>query len=321
MPRPIANLVIFAVVAALVGLADLTTKDWAARNLASDEHVVPLEAGESDQGKTLAEFIAQTGFPEALPDDLALLEKPLDTAADGLFPTARITKDRGYFVFLTEARDSPPLFLLNPALREYAELKKTGRSKEEWKASWKERKLPFKELLAEEFPFLDDDEAAEILAQRLVHPVPSLATPLSRELRLSGGETFLLKNRTITLIPGLLRFIYVENTGAAWGFLREAHLYVKVFFLQIVTGFAMIVILVLAWRARKDRWWTMVALAGIMGGAVGNFVERIGRSAVVDFIDMYVKEAHWPTYNVADIGITLGVIVLALQVFRKKGPF
>jgi signal peptidase II len=59
----------------------------------------------------------------------------------------------------------------------------------------------------------------------------------------------------------------------------------------------------------------------VFGGAVGNFVDRIARHYVVDFIDMYVGSSHWPTYNVADIGITVGVILLAFQMLRKRPPF
>ena len=66
---------------------------------------------------------------------------------------------------------------------------------------------------------------------------------------------------------------------------------------------------------------SQVAFASLLGGAMGNFWERLIQGYVVDFIDMYVGDSHWPTYNVADIAISVGVGLLLLQMLRKKSPF
>jgi len=168
-----------------------------------------------------------------------------------------------------------------------------------------------------------------MLKSGLVHPIPMESGDLRPNVPrfadstpVSAGEIYLLGYKEIPFIPSVLRFVYAENPGAAWGILSDASVGVRVVFLQVMTGLAMLLIVFVVLRLGNERdYLSAVALAGIMGGAVGNFVERISRFAVVDFIDMYIGTSHWPTYNVADIGITFGVGIIALQVIRKKNPF
>ena len=65
----------------------------------------------------------------------------------------------------------------------------------------------------------------------------------------------------------------------------------------------------------------LVALTAILAGAIGNFIDRIRYGYVIDFIDMFLGSYHWPTYNVADIGISCGVVLLMLDItFNKDSP-
>jgi signal peptidase II len=112
------------------------------------------------------------------------------------------------------------------------------------------------------------------------------------------------------VIPGFLDLLYRENRGGAWGLLSGAPEWFRMpFFL----GTSSLAVVFLVWLRRKmelHRRWADFAFAAILGGAVGNLVDRVRLGYVVDFIDMHVGANHWPTYNVADIGITLGVILL-----------
>lgn len=76
-----------------------------------------------------------------------------------------------------------------------------------------------------------------------------------------------------------------------------------------------IVIFLLIWLWRSETRITSIALGLIVGGALGNVIDRIQYGAVADFLDFYVGSFHWPAFNVADAGITIGVIVLVLESF------
>ena len=84
----------------------------------------------------------------------------------------------------------------------------------------------------------------------------------------------------------------------------------------LLIGLALIIVAVLlVWLKRADSRLISVALGMIVGGALGNVMDRIHYGAVADFLDFYVGNFHWPAFNVADAGITIGVIVLVLESF------
>ncbi|MBI5491202.1 MAG: signal peptidase II [Deltaproteobacteria bacterium] len=123
------------------------------------------------------------------------------------------------------------------------------------------------------------------------------------------------------VIPGLLELLYRENRGGAWGLLAGAS---ESFRMPFFVGTSLVAVVFLVWLRRKmlvHRRWVELAFPAVLGGALGNLVDRVRLGYVVDFIDMHVGGAHWPTYNVADIGITLGVIALvADSVFVPRAP-
>ena len=84
----------------------------------------------------------------------------------------------------------------------------------------------------------------------------------------------------------------------------------------LLIGLALIIVAVLLiWLKRADSRLISTALGMIIGGALGNVMDRIHYGAVADFLDFYVGNFHWPAFNVADVGITIGVIVLVLESF------
>jgi len=125
----------------------------------------------------------------------------------------------------------------------------------------------------------------------------------------------------IVLLPSLA-LTKAYNTGAAFSFLGEASGWQRWFF----SGLAVAVCgILLAWLRRlpATEWRTALALALILGGAVGNLVDRVIYGHVIDFIDVYYQTWHWPTFNVADSAITLGAALLLLDAFsahRHKHP-
>ncbi|MEE8422815.1 MAG: signal peptidase II [Dehalococcoidia bacterium] len=107
---------------------------------------------------------------------------------------------------------------------------------------------------------------------------------------------------------GLLRFSHVENSGAAFGILQGAGV-----FLVIPAVIAIVAVLVFVYTAPAGNRLYAVALAFILGGATGNLVDRVTRGTVTDFID----PTHYPAFNLADSAIVLAVIALAWLSFRE----
>jgi signal peptidase II len=82
-----------------------------------------------------------------------------------------------------------------------------------------------------------------------------------------------------------------------------------------------IVAVMLFWLRRSDQTWTVVALGLVIGGAVGNIIDRLYHGAVVDFLDFHAAGWHWPAFNVADSGISIGVVMLLLEtLFMRREP-
>lgn len=117
-------------------------------------------------------------------------------------------------------------------------------------------------------------------------------------------------DRTIIwVIPRVLRFLYVRNTGVAFGAFQGAG--------HILVLLALGVVLLLAvafWRMIRESPWLSVALGLQFGGAIGNIIDRVRPGYVVDFIDV----PKFPTFNVADSAITVGVILLGIYLLRLE---
>ena len=131
------------------------------------------------------------------------------------------------------------------------------------------------------------------------------------------AEAMLDPYQPVPLAP-LLNFTLMYNEGAAFSFLSDAGGWQRWF----LAGFALVMSVVLViWLLRLGSGERLLAaaLSLVTGGAVGNLIDRIHTGRVVDFIDVYVRDWHWPAFNVADSAITIGVVLLFLSSFRE-GP-
>ncbi len=123
------------------------------------------------------------------------------------------------------------------------------------------------------------------------------------------------------IIPSFFNLTYLTNNGAAFSILAgQPALWRQLFFIT-ATVIALVVI-VIAYRSyRRESKWYVISLALIAGGAIGNLVDRIRLAHVVDFLDVYVGNYHWPAFNIADSGITVGVVIFmitSIYLERKK---
>lgn len=136
-------------------------------------------------------------------------------------------------------------------------------------------------------------------------------------------EQHLPPHRPLTVIPGFLDFTHVRNTGVAFGMFAANGSGSVTLVLTLLGLLALTVVGAYFWRTPPSERLTLTALGLILGGAVGNLIDRIASGAVTDFVDAYFGSYHWHTFNVADSAITVGICLMALEVLlghRKGSP-
>jgi len=119
------------------------------------------------------------------------------------------------------------------------------------------------------------------------------------------------------IIPGFLRLCLTHNTGVAFGIFNDVQSVWKPYVLAGMAIIAIIIIVIYAIRMPKNRKLLQLALAITLGGILGNFVDRIFHGFVVDYIDFYIKDFDWPTFNIADSAITIGIVLLLIDTIRS----
>mgnify|MGYP001315366467 FL=1 len=111
---------------------------------------------------------------------------------------------------------------------------------------------------------------------------------------------------SIPVIPGFFHFTYVVNRGMAFGI--DLPIGIGIFsFLSIIISCFLVFIL---WRERENILLVRIALALVLGGAIGNLIDRILFSGVVDFLDFMIGDYHWYIFNIADSAVTVGIILM-----------
>jgi signal peptidase II len=139
-------------------------------------------------------------------------------------------------------------------------------------------------------------------------------TKLIIQLRMPEWDSY-------TVIPGFFDIIRAENPGAAFSLFAGAQAEWRTFFLVGLSTAALVLIGVLLWqpggRMGESRALRF-GLALIMGGALGNLYDRVLVGTVTDFLDLYVNSFHWPAFNVADSGITIGAALVLLDLIQSS---
>lgn len=136
----------------------------------------------------------------------------------------------------------------------------------------------------------------------------SLATTYLALGSVTGGS--------VPVIEGIFRLTYVENAGIAWGLFAEAGRGGK-WMLGAISLIAATGIIVYAVRTPVSERWTHWGLTLILGGVLGNLTDRLSRGAVVDFLDFTILSYKWPTFNIADMAISIGAVVLIVDALRS----
>ena len=154
---------------------------------------------------------------------------------------------------------------------------------------------------------------------RLALPIAVLVVILDQLTKLWIQDHMVLYT-TRTVVPGFFNIVHVLNRGAAFGFLNRSDIQWQTYFFFAATALAVLIIFHLLRMARDDDKLLITGLGLILGGAVGNLIDRIKTGEVVDFLDFYWKTFHWPAFNVADIAIFLGSLGLVFAFYRLRRP-
>lgn len=126
------------------------------------------------------------------------------------------------------------------------------------------------------------------------------------------------------VIPGFFSIVHAQNRGAAFSLLDDASEVVR---MVVLVGLSSVVTLIVGWmfwkgiqRPETATGAGRLALALVLGGALGNLYDRILRGSVTDFLLLYWRDWQWPAFNVADSAIFIGAVLLLLDMWRQKEP-
>ena len=145
------------------------------------------------------------------------------------------------------------------------------------------------------------------------------AAVVADQLTKTAALSLLSQGTAVPVLPGL-NLSLGFNTGASFG-MMGGFMAGKPLLMAVLTGALTIAFAVMAFRAQPALERAGFAL--VVGGALGNIIDRLRQGAVTDFLDFYWRDWHWPTFNVADIAITLGAVLIlaaSLPLRRRKEP-
>ena len=124
------------------------------------------------------------------------------------------------------------------------------------------------------------------------------------------------------VIPGFFNLSHVRNTGVAFGLFASQGMNGGSWLLTLLGLAALTGVGIYFWFASPRERLLLLALSLVVGGASGNLIDRMSSGAVTDFVDIYIGDHHWPSFNVADSAISIGIVLMAIDSFRvrKKDP-
>ena len=142
---------------------------------------------------------------------------------------------------------------------------------------------------------------------------PALAVVVLDQFSKYLIQTSIPLHGSIPILDGFFDLVHVRNRGFAFGLMNRPT--GVLFFAFLVTATTGALILLFYWfRRLRDRNWTVIlSISLILGGAVGNLIDRLRYREVIDFLDFYIGPYHWPAFNLADSAITVGTFGVALS--------
>jgi len=124
--------------------------------------------------------------------------------------------------------------------------------------------------------------------------------------------------KVITVFRDFFVLRYVENKGAVWGIFSQTSNNLIPIAITLLSLIALISVLYFFLKIQSTCALELTSLSFVIGGALGNFIDRVYQGYVVDFLDVFIKTHHWPTFNIADSFISIGVCLLIISIWRGK---
>jgi len=121
-------------------------------------------------------------------------------------------------------------------------------------------------------------------------------------------------NQIYPVLPDFFNLVLVKNKGMAFGILNQSRAGFFFYFLLATTIAAVGAVIFFFFRIKGNQKWLTAGLSLILGGALGNLIDRLRLGYVIDFLDFFVKSYHWPAFNIADSAITVGTVWLMLNI-------
>jgi signal peptidase II len=147
------------------------------------------------------------------------------------------------------------------------------------------------------------------------------------------AHQFLRDRAPLEIIPNFFNLVYSRNAGGLFGYFTEMSDPWRTLLLTLLPVIAIVLVIFYLSRLDGDERITLCGLSLVLGGAIGNLIDRTVRGEVVDFLDVYASNqklagwlvekfgtAHWPTFNIADSAIVTGACLLALSIFLPQRP-
>jgi signal peptidase II len=125
-------------------------------------------------------------------------------------------------------------------------------------------------------------------------------------------------HESFSLIPGFLDIAHVKNPGVAFGLFSQNKSNIQQLVLMSASFVAVCVVFYFYNQTSSRHRFMLAGFALILGGAIGNFIDRIRLGEVVDFIDIYIGDLHWPTFNIADSAVSIGIVIFIYHLIFKK---
>ena len=128
-------------------------------------------------------------------------------------------------------------------------------------------------------------------------------------------------NYSVKVVAGFFNLTHIRNSGVAFGIFSEQNSELKPYLLIFVSIIAIIAILVIFHQTEREKKLVQTGLVLVFSGAIGNLIDRVLHKEVIDFIDIFFNNRHWPAFNVADACITIGVMLLAADLLVSSKRF
>ena len=143
-----------------------------------------------------------------------------------------------------------------------------------------------------------------------------LADQISKTLILK----YLSLHQSIPVVAGVFDITHIRNPGGAFGLMANMSVFVRSIVFLFISSVAVGLILYFYHKTPRSHTFLSTGFALIFGGAVGNLIDRVRFGSVVDFLDFYIGDYHWPAFNIADSAITVGIFIFIYHLLFKKMP-